>query len=223
MSYAPCWNSSLERIRLTCESCVAIDVREWNRRGLLRPGQSFPMSWNRAGVPCGSISVRTQSDAVVLIFRLQHPGATEWRSVEQRVPIMWTACHLGSRRPWFGCTVYLNGRYCGRRVAVLYGAGDLFACRHCYGLGYASQQESPRSRLISRSRKIRMRLGGSPDLLQPFPKRPRGMHQRTYMRLRARDPLLQASVGAANEDAGRGLERTEKPCRGSTKLPLPIA
>ena len=152
---------------------LAIDVREWKRRGFLRRSQMFPVSWNRAGVPCGSISVRTESDAVVLIFRSQHPGETEWKSTEQRVPILWTACHLGGRRPWFRCTVYSNGQYCGRRVAVLYGAGDLFACRHCYGLGYASQQESPQSRLIRCSRKIRMRLGGGPDLLQPFPKRPR--------------------------------------------------
>ena len=186
------------------ESCVAIDVGEWKRRGLLRPGQMFPVSWNRAGVPCGSISVRTESDAVVLIFRSQHPGETEWKSTEQRVPILWTACHLGGGRPWFRCTVYSNGQYCGRRVAVLYGAGDLFACRHCYGLGYASQQETPQSRFIRRSRKIRTWLGGSPDLLQPFPKRPRGMHQRTYMHLRARDLLLlKASVGALHKRPSR--------------------
>ena len=190
--------------RLTCESCLAIDVHEWKRRGFLRPGQRFPVSWNRAGFPCGSISVRTESDAVVLIFRSQHPGETEWKSTEQRVPILWTACHFGGRRPWFRCTVYSNGQYCGRRVAVLYAAGDLFACRHCYGSGYASQQESPQSRFIRRSRNIRMRLGGSPDLLQPFPKRPRGMHQRTYMRLRARDLLLlKTSVGAFHKRPSR--------------------
>jgi hypothetical protein len=184
------------RGRLTCENCVAIDVRELKRRGLLRPGQVFPVSWNRAGVPCGNISVRAESDAVVLIFRSQHQGEIKWKSTEQRVPILWTACHLGGRRPWFRCPVYSNGQYCGRRVAILYAAGDLFACRHCYRLAYASQQESPRSRAIRRSRKIRMRLGGSPDLLQPFPKRPRGMHQRTYMHLRARDPFVaETSVG----------------------------
>jgi hypothetical protein len=128
----------------------------------------------------------------------------EWRSTEQRVPILWTACHFGGRRPWFRCAVYSTGRYCGRRVAVLYAAGDRFACRHCYGLCYASQQESPQSRFIRRSRRIRMRLGGSPDLLQPFPKRPRGMHQRTYMRLRARDLLLlKASVGALHKRLSR--------------------
>ena len=97
---------------------------------------------------------------------------------------------------------YVN--HCGRRVAVLYAAGDLFACRHCGGLGYASQQESPQSQFIRRSRNIRMRLGGSPDLLQPFPKRPRGMHQRTYMRLRACDLLLlKAAVGALHKRLSR--------------------
>src|ERR1700731_3248991 len=101
-------------------------------------------------VPCGSISVRTETDAVVLIFRSQHPGETGWKSTEQRLPILWTACHLGGRRPWFRCTVYSNGQY--RGVAVLSAGGDLFACRHCYGLCYASKQESPQSRFIRRSR-----------------------------------------------------------------------
>jgi hypothetical protein len=60
------------------------------------------------------------------------------------------------------------------------GAGDLYACRHCYRLAYASQQD------ISRSRKIRMSLGGSADLCQPLPAKPHGMHRSTYHRLRAR-------------------------------------
>lgn len=175
--------------RLTCGSCTYIDVREWKRRGLLRSGHSFSWRWTRLGEACGNISVRTEADAVVLIFRSQYPGESDWRSVEQRVAIIWTACHLGGRRPWFLCTVYSGGQYCGRRVAILYGAGDLFACRRCYGLAYASQQESPQFRTISRSRKIRMQLGGSPDVLQPFPEKPRRMHRRTYMRLRARDPF----------------------------------
>ncbi len=118
----------------------------------------------------------------------------------------------GGRRPWFRCPVYLNGQYCGRRVAVLYAAGELFACRHCYGLGYASQQESPQSRFIRRSRKIRMRLDGSPDLLQPLPKRPRGMHQRTYMRLQARDPFVAARRGMVEvaELIRRGLLKEDE-------------
>src|SRR5262245_25170010 len=92
--------------------------------------------------PSGSISVRTQADAVVLAFRHQRWGDTEWQSVEQRVALTWTACHLGGRRPWFSCPAYTAGRCCGRRVAVLYLAGKLFACRRCHGLAYESQQES---------------------------------------------------------------------------------
>jgi len=36
------------------------------------------------------------------------------------------------------------------------------------------------------ARRIRMMLGGGVDLLAPFPQRPKGMHRRTFHRLRAR-------------------------------------
>jgi hypothetical protein len=54
------------------------------------------------------------------------------------------------------------------------------------GLSYASQQQTALHRGLEQSRKIRMRLGGSADLLEPFPAKPKGMHRRTFQRLRAR-------------------------------------
>jgi hypothetical protein len=115
--------------RTTCESYISIDVRRWHREGRLRAGQYFYSLWTRGGEPSGRINVRTECDEVVLSYRSRIRGASQWKSIEQRVPIAWTACHLGGRRPWFVCSVYSNGRYRGRRAAVLYGAGQLFACR----------------------------------------------------------------------------------------------
>ena len=176
--------------RLTCESCRSIDVREWARRGYLRPHQLFLWSWTRDGEPWGSITVRIGPHpvpgAVILSFRSRGPGASRWRSQEQRVRITWTACHLGGWRPWFRCS-------CGRRAAKLYdAAADFFACRHCCGLAYASQQLCTRDRLISSARKIRMQLGGGPSLIDPFPEKAWGMHWSTYDRLRARAQASEA-------------------------------
>jgi hypothetical protein len=113
-------------------------------------------------------------------------------NIEQRVPITWTACHFGGRRPWFICAASVNGRYCGRRVAVLYLAGGSFACRKCCGLAYESQQGGLRFRNLRKSQSIRMRLGGSPDPFAPFPAKPRRMHLRTYRRLRAQARAAEA-------------------------------
>jgi hypothetical protein len=63
---------------------------------------------------------------------------SEVKDTGQRLPITWTACHFGGRRPWFICSARVNGRYCGRRVAVLYLGGEVFACRKCCGLAYES-------------------------------------------------------------------------------------
>ena len=121
---------------------------------------------------------------MVLLFSWRASEHEQWKSIEQRVPIEWTRCHLGGARPWFLCTEDAgDGQCCGRRVAKLYPRGHVFVCRHCCGLAYASQSESARHRALSKSQKIRMRLGGSPSILELFPDKPPGMHWRTYGRL----------------------------------------
>jgi hypothetical protein len=184
--------------RTTCESCPSIDVRQWHREGWLYPGQQFPWSWTYGGDSAGSITVQVECAAVLLSYRSCYSGSDDWKSIQQRVPIRLTACHLGGVRPWFVCPVYRNGRYCGRRAAILYCAGELFACRRCYGLAYESQQQTARHRGLEQARKIRMRLGGGFDLLAPFPQRPKGMHRRTFERLRAR---AEAALFGSNPSA----------------------
>jgi hypothetical protein len=163
--------------RPTCEGRKSIDVRSWHREGRLHAGQYFSLSWTRGGQPSGSIRVVTVADAVILMFRAERHGHTEEKSVAQRVSITWTACHLGGRRLWFICSAFSGGHYCGRRVALLYGAGELFACRRCCGLAYQSQQESLRHRGLGKAQKIRMRLGGSPSMFDCFPDKPKGMRR----------------------------------------------
>src|SRR5215469_7668096 len=155
-------------------------------RRLAIPWATVSMVWAYGGDSAGSITVQVECAAVLLSYRSCYSGSDDWKSIQQRVPIRLTACHLGGVRPWFVCPVYCNGRYCGRRAAILYCAGELFACRRCYGLAYESQQQTARYRGLEQARKIRMRLGGGVDLLEPFPARPKGMHRRTFERLRAR-------------------------------------
>jgi hypothetical protein len=90
-------------------------------------------------------------------------------------------------------------------VAVLYGVRDYFACRHCYGLAYESQQEPIFMRGLLKAQKILVRLGAKSDILNPFPEKPPRMHWRTYKQLyhaykKARDRSLQGVLGRHPSD-----------------------
>jgi hypothetical protein len=166
------------------EGCMSIDVRSWDREGRLRAGQCFLHSLTWMWQPTQGIGVLTKADAVYLMFRSRSWQHEYGPTITQRVPIAWTPCTLGGRRPWFRCEAYSNGKYCGRRVALLYSAGGFFACRHCHGLVYDCQNETPWLRSIRRARKIRMRLGTGFSFAEPFPDKPPGMHWLTYLRMR---------------------------------------
>ena len=172
--------------RPVCESCLAIDIRSLHRGGLLLPGRESSWSVRVDGEPSGRIVVVAHADAVLLTYERRPLGTRASLRGSQRVPIQWTRCNFGNARPWFECPSVSNGHGCDRKVAQLYFRGNVFACRECLGLAYGSQFENPRDRAIRRPRKIRMRLGGGPNLLGSFPDKPAGMHRRTYYRLFAK-------------------------------------
>jgi hypothetical protein len=167
----------------TVGSCRSIEVLHWNRRGYFKSPRRFSWTWSRDGQRTASINVQTQRDVVTLRYRNCAHG-DDWIDVKQPIAIAWTPCRFGGERPWFICSVRSNGAFCGRKVTKLYAGGPLFACRHCYVLTYASQQEPLRERGLFKSQKIRMDLGGSPNMLEEFPDKPKGMHWRTYDRIR---------------------------------------
>jgi hypothetical protein len=170
--------------RATCEVCQSLDVRKLQREGRLLTYQSFPVSWRFGDEVYGGIHIHTEPNVVILRFQSKSPERSDWKLVEQNVPIAWTACALGGQRPWFVCTALVARVRCGRRVAKIYlGGSPIFACRHCHRLAYASQSKSAFFRDIAKAMNIRMRLGGSPNLFDPFPQRPKGLHRRTYQRL----------------------------------------
>ena len=163
----------------TTEGCRSLDIRRLHREGLLKSGHRFSWSWWRAEQMVASISVFVDRDQVILSYRHRSGPCGEWEEVEEAVALEWTPCNFGGERPWFVCP----GVACGRRVAILYVQGKYFLCRHCYDLRYESQREDKMDRALRRAQKIRKRLGGSANMSEPFPERPKGMHHDTYMRL----------------------------------------
>ncbi|PIR03771.1 MAG: hypothetical protein COV59_03805 [Candidatus Magasanikbacteria bacterium CG11_big_fil_rev_8_21_14_0_20_39_34] len=75
---------------------------------------------------------------------------------DYKILLVTTKCYYGGSRYWFICPWYKNGKYCGRRVGVLYKGGDRFACRHCYELTYASKNENRRHFLFGLGQAFRM-------------------------------------------------------------------
>ncbi|MFH2061066.1 MAG: hypothetical protein ABIJ59_19540 [Pseudomonadota bacterium] len=163
--------------KTTTESQHRIDIRWLKKEGCLRPGTLGSLWLSCGDEQTDSIRYRMESNHMILLYR-HRPQGGEWEPVEQEVSFGRTPCNYGGYRTWFLCP------RCRKRVAVLYGAGKHFFCRHCYGLAYGSQQEGRLDRLMRKARKIRARLGASNDLLEPILFKPKNMHQKTFDRLR---------------------------------------
>jgi hypothetical protein len=161
----------------TVEHYRALAIESLARKGLLRPGCSWATTWSRNGKATGSISGRSEKGVVVLSYSVRARSSETCENVEQRIRLDYTPQHFGGSRAWFRCPS------CGRRCGKLYG-GARFYCRSCWAVSYRTQHQGCRGRLLMRAQKMRLLLGGSANMTEPFPERPWRMHRRRYERLR---------------------------------------
>lgn len=91
-------------------------------------------------------TIRPPDPHVRFIYTQTDRDTGEQQHFDYKVRLATTPCHYGGKRYWFICSLSVNGKYCGRRVGVLYKGGDYFGCRHCYNLTYDSKNENRRYR-----------------------------------------------------------------------------
>jgi len=136
------------------------------------------------------IRVLVKDDVIAVELRQQrHDGS--YYVQRQQIALTWTACHYGGKRLWFICPT----RHCERRIGTLFLSDDnVFRCRHCLKLAYASQRQTIEDRAAHSANHIRRRLGWAPGILSPVGGKPKGMHQKTFNKLVAKHDDFAATV-----------------------------
>ena len=155
-----------ERKRLIVEELASdcIDVRELNRKGLLKERTvTFRplLRWPQVA--------KISADRYVLEVNFCNLVTPQY------VQLSWTPCHFGSYRPWMFCP------HCRKRVARLFKGMGGYYCRACVGNPpYESQLRNDMARVYLRAYRLRERIGGGRPVTDPIPERPYRMWRRTY-------------------------------------------
>lgn len=168
--------------RPTADASLRIDIARMFRMGQAKEGAwlSGNLSWTRGGQPSGSIgyqAIMHVPGEERLELSYTRGSGEDREQVRQTVRLCHTAPNYGGKRWWMICP------FRHIRVGKLYlpPGGDRFASRQAWRLGYHIQRVARHDRASERLFRLQGKLGG--DLgLGAFPRKPKGMWQRTYDR-----------------------------------------
>lgn len=116
------------------------------------------ISWSYGGEEKSSIRFTIQrnnwgtpevSTSITLKYNHTDYWTQKKSDMDYNITLVTTPCNLGGVRYWFICPLTKSGRYCGRRVGVIYGIGKWFGCRHCGEIAYQAQFEGGNFRIGS--------------------------------------------------------------------------
>ena len=103
--------------------------------------------------------------------------------------IKWIRTGFGVPRRIFVCS-------CGRGAVRLFARYGTFACKACHKALHLCQRQSSRGRKRLRACKLRLELGGLPDVNEPLAPKARWRHRRRYQRLRRQVQALEGAIGS---------------------------
>lgn len=186
------FGSGRDSTRVPVEGCYLIDINNLLQHGALRPGVCRTISWSRENTwgeadHRASIGVEATPRGIALHYTTTDYDGNRTEH-DYTVPVVWARCNFGGKRPYIFCPGVVNGVTCGRRVAKLYKApaSNYFLCRHCHNLTYYSCNESGDAHFtaVRRTKRAARKLGlDNPEGVYGM-EQPKGMHTRTFRRLR---------------------------------------
>ncbi|WDI30547.1 hypothetical protein PUV54_11325 [Hyphococcus flavus] len=175
------WGSGGGRNATKLTSLRRIDLADLRRLNMLREIGPRLFYWSRNGERVASVGVEYRRSCLVLDYRVRNRGE-DWVHIREEIPLARTEQKFGGERLWLVCLT------CRCRCRTIF-AGDYFRCRKCYRATYPSQYEDADSRLISRAEDVRIKLGASGSMDEPFPRKPKWMRWKTYHRLSRKDEI----------------------------------
>ena len=195
----------------TTDDYLALRTRDLSRFMLGWCGKTL-VDLRCRGKVVDSVEVDIHPDQLVLTYTYDQS-----EKIADPIPIEYSPCHFGGRRPWFICPT------CKKRKTVLF-CWRYFRCATCLGLSYASLQEIKADRPLNRLMRQRRKLGGSGALFEPFPPKPKGMRWDTYLELRKDEernlgPFLDHAHAARERSVSLVARRVEK--RAKQEAPTP--
>ena len=106
----------------------------------------------------------------------------------QRFRIVWIRTGLGKPRAILVC-------FCGYGAIRLFARYGMYACKACHRAVHMCQRQSSRGRKRLRACKLRLDLGGWPDINEALAPKAKWRHRRTYQRLRGQLQALETAIG----------------------------
>lgn len=132
--------------KTTAESARRIELPRLKQMGYLPKGGgivSGNLSWSRGSEPSGNIYIFVDTQSENPSIRFSYRSRDWWEKSEDAwvdrdypFPLEKTPCRYGGYKWYIRCQLTKNGRFCGKRVRVLYSVGGYYGCRDCADITY---------------------------------------------------------------------------------------
>ena len=165
--------------RPTIELMPYLDIRELRH--------AIPHHHGQANQP--DVSFKYPDIARLRLFA-DHIEITGRNGYLQCFRIVWIRTGLGRHRAILVCSTCAGG------AIRLFGHFGNYACRFCHRALYASQKNNQIARKRLQASKLRLQLGGWPDIHEPLPPKPKWTRHRTYQRVRNEIQVLEATANS---------------------------
>jgi hypothetical protein len=195
----------------TTDNYQSLRTRDLSRFMLDHCGSTI-VDVRHAGRVVTSIDVTIRPAELLLDY-----STNDGHKIVDSIPLEYSPCHFGGRRPWFICPS------CRKRKTVLYCA-RYFRCATCLNLTYSSLHERKSERPLNRLLRRRWKLGGDRALSEPFPEKPKGMRWEKYFKLLEDEisslgPALDLCHAAMSRSVKLAIRRSDERSKREAKTP----